>query len=81
MKWKSHHLLDFGDSFGSDNDIARNPLHGQEFWLTSREQANALWRWDSFRLPGRRRSIRTTCRQQETSQRQASTRSHGSLTI
>jgi hypothetical protein len=24
MKWKSHHLLDLGDSFGSDNDIARS---------------------------------------------------------
>jgi len=36
-----HHLLDFGDSFGSDSDIAKDPRHGQEFWLpTSREQAN-----------------------------------------
>jgi hypothetical protein len=35
-----HHLLDFGDSFGSDSDIAKDPRHGQEFWLpTSREQA------------------------------------------
>ena len=34
-----HHLLDFGDSFGSDSDIAKDPRHGQEFWLpTSREQ-------------------------------------------
>jgi hypothetical protein len=31
MKWKSHHLHDCGDSFGSDSDIAKN-----------REQANAL---------------------------------------
>jgi len=42
MKWKSHHLLDFGDSFGSDSDIAKDPRYGQEFWPTSREQANAL---------------------------------------
>src|ERR1700733_15217712 len=36
-----HHLLDFGDSFGSDSDIAKDPRHGQEFWLpTSREQAH-----------------------------------------
>ena len=36
-----HHLLDFGDSFGSDSDIAKDPRHGQEFWLpTSREQTN-----------------------------------------
>jgi hypothetical protein len=36
-----HHLLDFGDSFGSDSDIVKDPRHGQEFWLpTSREQAN-----------------------------------------
>ena len=36
-----HHLLDFGDSFGSDSDIAKDPRHGQEFWLpTSKEQAN-----------------------------------------
>jgi hypothetical protein len=37
----SHHLLDFGDSFGSDSDIAKDPRHGQEFWLpTSREQTH-----------------------------------------
>ena len=36
-----HHLLDFGDSFGSDSDIAKDPRHGQEFWLpTTREQTN-----------------------------------------
>jgi hypothetical protein len=36
-----HHLLDFGDSFGSDSDIAKDPRHGQEFWLpTSREQTH-----------------------------------------
>jgi hypothetical protein len=36
-----HHLLDFGDSFGSDSDIAKDPRHGQEFWLPmSGEQAN-----------------------------------------
>jgi hypothetical protein len=35
-----HHLLDFGDSFGSDSDIAKDPRHGQENWLpTSSEQA------------------------------------------
>ena len=49
MKWKSHHLLDFGDSFGSDNDIAGNPRHGQEFWLTSR---NKLTRSDAGTLSG-----------------------------
>ena len=36
-----HYLLDFGDSFGSDSDIAKDPRHGQEFWLpTSREQVS-----------------------------------------
>jgi hypothetical protein len=36
-----HHLLDFGDSFGSDSDIAKDPRHGQEFWLPmSKEQEN-----------------------------------------
>jgi hypothetical protein len=38
-----HHLLDFGDSFGSDSDIAKDPRHGQEFWLpTSREQTDRV---------------------------------------
>jgi hypothetical protein len=36
-----HHLIDFGDAFGSDSDIAKDPRHGQEFWLpTDREQAH-----------------------------------------
>ncbi len=36
-----HFLLDFGDSFGSDSDIAKDPRHGQEDILpTSREQLN-----------------------------------------
>src|SRR5262249_16009064 len=26
-----HHLLDFGDSFGSDSDIKKDPRHGREF--------------------------------------------------
>jgi hypothetical protein len=26
-----HHLLDFGDSFGSDSDIEKDPRHGQEY--------------------------------------------------
>jgi hypothetical protein len=26
-----HHLLDFGDSFGSDSDIKKDPRHGQEY--------------------------------------------------
>jgi hypothetical protein len=26
-----HHLLDFGDCFGSDSDIAKDPRHGQEY--------------------------------------------------
>ena len=26
-----HHLLDFGDSFGSDSDIAKDPRHGHEY--------------------------------------------------
>ncbi len=26
-----HHLLDFGDSFGSDSDIAKDPRHGREY--------------------------------------------------
>jgi hypothetical protein len=28
-----HNLLDFGDSFGSDSDIAKDPRHGTEFFL------------------------------------------------
>ena len=28
-----HHLLDFGDCFGSDSDIAKDPRHGQEYIL------------------------------------------------
>jgi hypothetical protein len=60
MKWKSHHLLDFGDSFGSDSDIARNPRCGQEFWPTSRESKRAMtqglfpasWEQSSFHDAG-----------------------------
>lgn len=34
-----HNLLDFGDIFGSDSDIAKDPRHGTEFFLpTSGEQ-------------------------------------------
>lgn len=34
-----HNLLDFGDSFGSDSDIAKDPRHGTEYFLpTSGEQ-------------------------------------------
>jgi hypothetical protein len=54
-----HHLLDFGDSFGSDSDIAKDPRHGQEFWLpTSREQAHRALTvgfvptaWETARYP------------------------------
>jgi len=28
-----HHLLDFGDSFGSDSDIAKDPRHGREYMV------------------------------------------------
>ena len=57
MKWKSHHLLDFGDSFGSDSDIARNPRCGQEFWPTSRESKRAMTQglfpasWEKAKYP------------------------------
>jgi len=34
-----HYLLDFGDSFGSDSTIAKDPRHGQEYYFpTSRAQ-------------------------------------------
>jgi hypothetical protein len=32
-----HHLLDFGDSFGSDSDIAKDPRHGQEYIILPME--------------------------------------------
>ncbi len=39
-----HHLLDFGAAFGSDSDIAKDPRHGQEFFLpTSRKQASKIF--------------------------------------
>jgi hypothetical protein len=39
-----HHLLDFGDSFGSDSDIEKDPRHGQEFFLpTSHEQVHRAY--------------------------------------
>src|SRR6201994_521088 len=54
-----HHLLDFGDSFGSDSDIAKDPRHGQEDWLpTSREQARRALtlglvpaKWETVKYP------------------------------
>jgi len=54
-----HHLLDFGDSFGSDSDIAKDPRHGQEDWLpTSHEQRNRALtlglvpaKWETVRYP------------------------------
>jgi hypothetical protein len=54
-----HFLLDFGDSFGSDSDIAKDPRHGQEDILpTSREQRNRALtlglkpaQWETVRYP------------------------------
>ena len=70
-----HHLLDFGDSFGSDSDIAKDPRHGQEFWLpTTREQTNCAMPLGLVPTSSEKRSIRINFRQLETSQRQASTR-------
>ena len=54
-----HHLLDFGDSFGSDSDIAKDPRHGQEDWLpTSGEQAKRALtlglmpaKWETVKYP------------------------------
>jgi hypothetical protein len=54
-----HYLLDFGDAFGSDSDITKDPRHGQEFWLPmSREQANRAMTlgfhptsWEKARYP------------------------------
>jgi hypothetical protein len=54
-----HFLLDFGDSFGSDSDIAKDPRHGQEDILpTSREQRNRAFdlglkpaNWETVRYP------------------------------
>ncbi|WP_035353346.1 hypothetical protein [Edaphobacter aggregans] len=54
-----HHLLDFGDSFGSDSDIAKDPRHGQEDWLpTSGEQGKRAItfglipaKWETVRYP------------------------------
>jgi hypothetical protein len=39
-----HYLLDFGDSFGSDSDIKKDPRHGQEYLLpASRTQLNRTY--------------------------------------
>lgn len=39
-----HNLLDFGAAFGSDSDIAKDPRHGQEFFLpTSKAQLNKVY--------------------------------------
>jgi hypothetical protein len=54
-----HFLLDFGDAFGSDSDIAKDPRHGQEDVLpTSHEQlSRALTfglrpaKWETVRYP------------------------------
>ena len=54
-----HHLLDFGDSFGSDSDIAKDPRHGQEDWLpTSGEQGKRALtfglvpaKWEGVKYP------------------------------
>jgi hypothetical protein len=54
-----HHLLDFGDSFGSDSDIAKDPRHGQEDWLpTSGEQGRRALtlgllpaKWEAVKYP------------------------------
>lgn len=55
----AHHLLDFGDSFGSDSDIAKDPRHGQEDWLpTSGEQGRRALtfglvpaKWETVKYP------------------------------
>ncbi|MFT4111617.1 hypothetical protein [Silvibacterium sp.] len=60
-----HNLLDFGDSFGSDSDIAKDPRHGQEYFLpTSGEQWKrgyslglAAQPWERVHYPGELKSI------------------------
>jgi hypothetical protein len=54
-----HFLLDLGDPFGSDSDIAKDPRHGREDALpTSREQLNRALtfglrpaKWETVRFP------------------------------
>lgn len=54
-----HHLLDFGDSFGSDSDVAKDPRHGHEYLLpTSGQQGRraltfglAPAKWETVKYP------------------------------
>jgi hypothetical protein len=60
-----HNLIDFGDSFGSDSDIAKDPRHGAEYFLpTSGEQWQRAYTfglkpaaWETVDYPKKLKSI------------------------
>jgi hypothetical protein len=60
-----HNLLDFGDSFGSDSDIAKDPRHGAEFFLpASGEQWQRSYTlglkpaaWETVKYPNKLKAI------------------------
>jgi hypothetical protein len=52
-----HHLLDFGDSFGSDSDIEKDPRHGREYivlpmtWSRTYSLGLAPADWETVHYP------------------------------
>jgi hypothetical protein len=52
-----HHLLDFGDCFGSDSDIAKDPRHGQEYivlpitWSRTYNLGLHPYAWETVHYP------------------------------
>jgi hypothetical protein len=58
-----HHLLDFGDSFGSDSDIAKDPRHGQEYiilpitWRRMYSFGLAAPNWETVHYPKEMKAV------------------------
>jgi hypothetical protein len=60
-----HNLIDFGDSFGSDSDIAKDPRHGAEYFLpATHEQWQRAYTlglkpaaWETVHYPHKLKSI------------------------
>jgi hypothetical protein len=58
-----HHLLDFGDSFGSDSDIAKDPRHGQEYivlpitWSRMYTLGFSAPDWETVRYPHEMKAV------------------------
>ena len=58
-----HHLLDFGDSFGSDSDIAKDPRHGNEYivlpvaWGRMASFGLAAPDWETVTYPKRMKAV------------------------